>query len=56
MLEELYVEFRKFSRAEVLHFHKLGQQRKAADENESSIPFKYNKGKEVAPTFDVTHK
>jgi hypothetical protein len=52
----LYEEFQKFSRAEVLHFHKLGQQRKAANENESSRPFKYNKGKEGAPTFDATHK
>jgi hypothetical protein len=56
MLEELYAEFRKFSRAEVLHFCKLSQQRKAASENESSRPFKYNKTKEVASSFDVTHK
>jgi hypothetical protein len=27
-LEELYEEFQKFSRAEALHFRKLGQQRK----------------------------
>jgi hypothetical protein len=32
-LEELYDEFHKFSRAEVLHFHKLGQQRKSTNEN-----------------------
>jgi hypothetical protein len=56
MLEELYEEFRKFSRVEVLHFHKLGQQRKATNDNESSRPFKYSKGKEGAPTFDATHK
>jgi hypothetical protein len=55
-LEELYEEFQKFSKAKVLHFRKLGQQRKAANENESSRPFKYNKGKEGAPTFDATHK
>jgi hypothetical protein len=55
-LEELYEEFRKFSRAEILHFCKLGQQRKAVNENKSSRPFKYNKGKEGAPTFDTTHK
>jgi hypothetical protein len=55
-LEELYEEFRKFGRAEVLHFCKLGQQRKVVNENESSRPFKYNKGKEDAPTFDATHK
>jgi hypothetical protein len=56
MLEELYEEFRKFSRAEVFHFRKLDQQRKAANENESSRPFKYSKGKEGAPTFDATYK
>jgi hypothetical protein len=56
LLEELYEEFQKFSRAEVLHFHKLGQQRKAAGENKSSRPFKYIKTKEVASSFDVTHK
>jgi hypothetical protein len=46
-LEELYDEFHKFSRAEVLHFRKLGQQRKSISENESSRPFKYSKGKEA---------
>jgi hypothetical protein len=44
ILEELYKEFQKFSRAEVLHFRKLGQQRKALNENKSSRPFKYSKG------------
>jgi hypothetical protein len=56
MLEELYEEFEMFSRAEVLHFRKLGQQRKAAIENESSRPFKYSKTKEVASSFNVMHK
>jgi hypothetical protein len=56
MLEGLYEEFQNFSRAEVLHFCKLGQQRKAANESKSSRPFKYIKGKEGAPTFDATHK
>jgi hypothetical protein len=42
-LEELYEEFWKFSRAEVLHFRKLGQQRKSASKNESSRPFKYHR-------------
>jgi hypothetical protein len=55
-MEELYEEFQKFSRAEVLHFRKLGQQRKVANDNKSSRPFKYSKGKEGAPTFDATHK
>jgi hypothetical protein len=35
-LEELYEEFHKFSKAEVLHFCKLGQQRKSTNEDESS--------------------
>jgi hypothetical protein len=43
MLEELYKEFQRFSRAEVLHFRMLGQQRKTIDENKSSRPFKYSK-------------
>jgi hypothetical protein len=42
MLEELYKELQKFSREEVLHFCKLGQQRKTTSENESSRPYKYN--------------
>jgi hypothetical protein len=56
MLEELYEEFRKFSSAEVPHFHKLGQQRKAGNENASSRPFKYCKGKDSAQIFNATHK
>jgi hypothetical protein len=55
-LEELYDEFRKFSRAEVLHFCKLGQQKKSTNENESSRPFKYNKGKEGITSFDMPHR
>jgi hypothetical protein len=38
-LEELCDEFHKFSRAEVLHFRKLGQQRKSTSENKSSRSF-----------------
>jgi hypothetical protein len=55
-LEELYEEFQKFSRAEVLHFRKLGQQRKFASDNESSRPFKYSKSKEVHSSFDTSHR
>jgi hypothetical protein len=55
-LEELFEEFQMFSRAEVLHFYKLGLQRKPANENESSRPFKYSKGKEDTPNFDASHK
>jgi hypothetical protein len=46
----------KFSRAEVLHFCKLGQQRKSTSENESSRPFKYSKGKEGITSFDMPHR
>jgi hypothetical protein len=55
-LEELYEEFWKFSRAEVLHFRKLGQQRKFASENECSRPYKYNKRKEGHSSFDTSHR
>jgi hypothetical protein len=55
-LEELYEEFRKFSRAEVLLFHKLGQQRKSANENENSRLFKYSKSKEGTSSFDTSHR
>jgi hypothetical protein len=55
-LEELYEEFQKFSRAEVLYFRKLGQQRKSASENKSSRPFKYNKSKEGHSSFDTSHR
>jgi hypothetical protein len=40
----------------VLHFHKLGQQRKTINENESSRPAKYNKSKESTLSFDTSHK
>jgi hypothetical protein len=56
MLEELYEEFWKFSRVEVLHFCKLGQQRKSTSENESSRPFNYSKSKEGASSFDTSHR
>jgi hypothetical protein len=51
--------FRKFSSAEVLHFHKLcklGQQRKIANENESLRPTKYSKRRESTLSFDSSHK
>jgi hypothetical protein len=54
-LEELYDEFRKFSRVEVLHFRKLGQQRKSTNGSESSRPFKYNKVKEGTTSFGMPH-
>jgi hypothetical protein len=40
----------------VLHFCKLGQQRKAKNDNESSRPFKYSKSKEGTSSFDASHK
>jgi hypothetical protein len=55
-LEELYEEFSKFIRVMVLHFHKLGQQRKSASENKSSRLSKYNKSKEGASSFDTSHR
>jgi hypothetical protein len=55
-LEELYDNFRKFSRSKVLHFRKLGQQRKTINENEGSRPAKYSKSRESASNFETTHK
>jgi hypothetical protein len=55
-LEGLYEEFWKFIKAEVLHFCKLGQQRKVATENKSWRPFEYSKGKDGTPNFDAPHK
>jgi hypothetical protein len=48
MLEDLYDEFRKFSRSECHTFLSF--------ENEGSRPFKYNKGKEGATSFDMACK
>jgi hypothetical protein len=39
-LEELYDNFQKFSRSEVLHFRKLEQQRKVPKESENPRPAK----------------
>jgi hypothetical protein len=55
-LEELYDNFWKFIRSEVLHFHKLGQQRKTVNENEGSRPTKYSKSRETTLSFDTTNK
>jgi hypothetical protein len=51
-LEELYDNFQKFSRSEVLHFRKLGQQRKIINENEGSRPAKYSKS--IENTLSLT--
>jgi hypothetical protein len=40
----------------VLHFHKLGQQRKIVNENEGSRLAKYNKSRENTSNFDTAHK
>jgi hypothetical protein len=56
MLEELYENFQKFSTVEVLHFCKLGQQRKTVNENQSSRPFKYSKSREGTSSFDASYK
>jgi hypothetical protein len=55
-LEELYDNFQKFKRMEVLHFRKLGQQRKTINENEGSSPTKYSKSRENTSNFNTTHK
>jgi hypothetical protein len=55
-LEELYDNFQKFSRSEVLHFHKLDQQRKVPKESESSRPTKYSKSRENVMSFHTSHK
>jgi hypothetical protein len=46
---ELYEEFTKFSKLEVLHFHKLEQQRKASKHNEASRPTCYNDNQRSYP-------
>jgi hypothetical protein len=55
-LEDLYDNFQKFSKSEVLHFRKLEQQRKVSKENEASRPTKYNRGRENIILFDNTTK
>jgi hypothetical protein len=52
----LYDNFHRFNRSEVLHFHKLDQQRKVHKENEVSRPTKYNKIRESTMSFDNAHK
>jgi hypothetical protein len=56
MLEELYDNFRKFSKSEVLHFCKLEQQRKVSKENEASRPTMYNRGRESTMNFNNATK
>jgi hypothetical protein len=55
-LEELYDNFRKFNKSEVLYFHKLEQQRNVPKENEASRPTKYNRGRENTTSFINTTK
>jgi hypothetical protein len=40
----------------MLHFCKLGQQRKIVNENKGSRPAMYSKSKENTSNFDTTHK
>jgi hypothetical protein len=56
MLEELYDNFRKFSKLEVLHFRKFEEQRKVPKENEASRPTKYSRGKANTMSFDNATK
>jgi hypothetical protein len=53
---ELYDNFCKFSKSEVLHFCKLEQQRKVPNENEASRPVKYNISRESTMSFDNATK
>jgi hypothetical protein len=55
-LEELYDNFHKFGRSEVLHFHNLDQQRKVSKENEASRLTKCNKSREGTMSFKNAHK
>jgi hypothetical protein len=55
-LKELYDNFHKFSRSELLHFRKLDQQKKVPRENEASRPAKYNKSRESTISFDNVTK
>jgi hypothetical protein len=55
-LEVLYEDFWKFSRSEVSQYRKLDQHRKVTNENESFKPFKYNKRKEGAISFEAACK
>jgi UDP-2,3-diacylglucosamine pyrophosphatase LpxH len=41
-ITKLYENFIKFNKSEVLHFHKLEQQRKAPKHDEASRPARYN--------------
>jgi hypothetical protein len=56
IVEELYDNFCKFSRSEVLDFHKLDQQRKVPKESEASRPTEYNKSREGTLSFDNATK
>ena len=42
-IQELYENFEKFSKSEVLHFRKLEQQRKAPKESEAPRPTKFQR-------------
>jgi methylphosphotriester-DNA--protein-cysteine methyltransferase len=55
-LEELYENFCKFTKSELLHFRKLEQPRKVLKENEASRPTKYNRGMESTMSFNNTTK
>jgi hypothetical protein len=55
-LEELYDDFRKFNRSEVLYFYKLDQQRKNLKKNESTRPTKYTKSRGSLVSFNNVHK
>jgi hypothetical protein len=55
-LQELYENFEKNSKSEVLHFRKVEQQRKAPKESEASKPARYNKGRPSTNNYDSISK
>jgi hypothetical protein len=60
IVAELYEEFAKFSKSEVLHFHKLEQQRKTPKHDDASRPTHYNDNQCSYPkqvhSIDSDHK
>jgi hypothetical protein len=55
-LQDLYDNFKKIRKKEVLHFRKLEQQRNAPKESEASIPARYNRGRPSTNNYDSTTK
>jgi hypothetical protein len=56
IVQELYENFEKFSKLEVLHFRKLEQQCIAPKESEAAMPAQYNRGSANNNNYDNTLK